>query len=302
MPSPRRPPRASNGSSDAPRIHLRQKASSTRSPRPGHRSRPGHGSLCIPPASPIAGSRLYSARPQPLRPTVYEECSLMRLRADPAHPTTTEADVLALPIYRDEELTGDLAELDSASGGAIRRAIEWGEFNVIEHAVALVDAGDLPVDRLLLVNGGTRGRGAWRARRVAAVATRRLQGRGAPRMALWLRDGEDDDVWEAAAIGAMAGTYRPTAIYGRVRDTDAMGRSVEEVICLGSASQAALDRGLALGEGVAFGRDLANRSANDLYPERMAEVARELEADGCSVEVLEPDEMARLGMGLLLGV
>jgi leucyl aminopeptidase len=226
----------------------------------------------------------------------------MRLRADPAHPTTTEADVLALPIYRDEELTGDLAELDSASGGAIRRAIEWGEFNVIEHAVALVDAGDLPVDRLLLVNGGTRGRGAWRARRVAAVATRRLQGRGAPRMALWLRDGEDDDAWEAAAIGAMAGTYRPTAIYGRVRDTDAMGRSVEEVICLGSASQAALDRGLALGEGVAFGRDLANRSANDLYPERMAEVARELEADGCEVEVLGPDEMRELGMGCLVGV
>ncbi len=34
----------------------------------------------------------------------------------------------------------------------------------------------------------------------------------------------------------------------------------------------------------------------------MAEAARELEADGCTVEVLEPDQMAELGMGLLLGV
>jgi leucyl aminopeptidase len=226
----------------------------------------------------------------------------MRLRADSSKPAEVKADVLAVPIYRDEAIEGDIGELDAASGGAIRRAIEWGEFNIVEHPVALVDGGDLPVEHLLLVNAARRGRGAWRAWRVGASATRRLQGRGARTMALWLRDGEDDDAWEAAAVGALAGTYRPTAIYGRRRDTDAMKRSVEEVICLGGARQAALDRGAQVGEGVAFGRDLANRASNDLYPERMAEVARELEGDGCSVEVLEPDQMRELGMGCLLGV
>jgi leucyl aminopeptidase len=226
----------------------------------------------------------------------------MRLRALHGTPATVEADVLAVPIYReDADLTGDLAELDAASGGAIRDAIQWGEFNTVEHATALIDAGNLPVGRLLLVNAGTRGRGAWRARRLAAAATRRLNGRGARTMALWLRDGEDADGWSAAATGAIAGTYRSTAIYGRVRDTDAMKRSVDEVIVLG-AEQEALDQGAVIGEGMAFGRDLANRAANDLYPERMADVARELEADGCTVEILEPDEMEKLGMGLLLGV
>jgi leucyl aminopeptidase len=226
----------------------------------------------------------------------------MRLRAVPGTPAAVEADVLAVPIYReDAELTGDLAELDTASGGAIRDAIEWGEFNAVEHATALIDAGDLPAGRLLLLNAGARGRGAWRARRLAAAATRRLNGRGARTLALWLRDGEDADAWSAAATGAIAGTYRSTAIYGRVRDTEAMNRSVDEVLVLG-AEQDALDQGAVIGEGMAFGRDLANRAANDLYPERMAEVARELEADGCSVEILEPDEMEKLGMGLLLGV
>ncbi len=57
-----------------------------------------------------------------------------------------------------------------------------------------------------------------------------------------------------------------------------------------------------MAEGVEFGRTLANRASNDLYPERMAEVARELEADGCTVEVLDVDDMQRLGMGALLGV
>jgi leucyl aminopeptidase len=227
----------------------------------------------------------------------------MRLRATADLPATVVADVLAVPIYReDAALTGDLAELDAASGGAIRAAIEWGEFNALEHPSALVDAGDLPVERLLLLNAGARGRGSFRARRLGAVATRRLNGRGARTLALWLRDGEDDDAWAAAAAGAVAGTYRSTAVYGRVRDTEAMKRSVDEVVFLGGASQEALDRGAHIGEGMAFGRDLANRSANDLSPAMTAEVAKELEADGCTVEILEPDDMAKLGMGLLLGV
>jgi leucyl aminopeptidase len=227
----------------------------------------------------------------------------MRMRATPSSPATVEADVLAVPVYRDElELTGDLAELDVASGGAIHDAIEWGEFNPIEHASALVDAGQLPAGRLLLLNGGVRGRGAFRARRLAQVATRRLNGRGARTLALWLRDDEDDDAWAAAAVGALAGIYRSTEIYGRVRDTDAMRRSIDEMLFVGGAPQAALDRGVLVGEGVAFGRDLANRSANDLHPERMAEIAREMSADGCTVEVLEPKDMEKLGMGALLGV
>ena len=190
----------------------------------------------------------------------------MRLRAVSGTPATIEADVLAVPIYReDADISGDLAELDAAAGGAITDAIVWGEFNVLEHPSALIDAPALPAGRLLLLNAGGRGRGAWRARRLAQVATRRLNGRGARTLALWLRDGEDRDAWSAAASGAVAGTYRSTEVYGRVRDTDAMKRSVDEVLVLG-ADQAALDEGAEIGEGLAFGRDLANRSANDLSP------------------------------------
>jgi leucyl aminopeptidase len=227
----------------------------------------------------------------------------MRVRATSGPPSAVEADVLAVPIYReDAEMAADLADLDAASGGAIARAIEWGDYNPLEHASALVDAGDLPARRLLLLNAGARGRGAFRARRLGAVATRQLNGRGASRLALWLRDGEEDAGWAAAVTGAVAGTYRATAVYGRVRDTEAMKRSIAELVCVGTPTQAALDRGLEIGEGSAFARDLSNRSANDLSPERMAEAARELEADGCTVEVLEPAQMEELGMGLLLGV
>ena len=123
-------------------------------------------------------------------------------------------------------------------------------------------------------------------------------------MALWLRDDETDEGFLAAAIGAQQGTYRPYATYGRVRDSAAMLRSVEEVVFVGDTVPSAdlLERARHMAEGVEFGRTLANRASNDLYPERMAEVARELTADGCTVEVLDVEAMRALGMGALLGV
>ena len=229
----------------------------------------------------------------------------MRVRAQSISPASVEADVLALPIYReDREFPPDLAALDAATGGAIRGAIDWGEFNIVEHHTALVDATGIGAPKVLLVNGIRRGRGAWRARRVASTASRRLQGRGAGSMALWLRDGEDADGFAAAAIGARQGTFRPHAYYGRTRDTAAMMRSVEELILIGDGAPSGdtMDRAAAVADGVEYGRTLANRASNDLYPERMADEARQLTADGCTVEVLGPEEMQALGMGALLGV
>jgi leucyl aminopeptidase len=229
----------------------------------------------------------------------------MRLRAESTDPAAIAADVLAVPIYReDKEITGDLAALDAATGGKISAAIDWGEFNILEDYTALIEAGGVAAQRILLVNGVRRGRGPWRARRIASTATRRLQGHGVERMALWLRDGEDEDGFVTAGIGAMQGTYRPYAYYGRVRDTADMLRSVEEVVLIGEGAPAAevMNRSLAMAEGVEFGRTLANRAANDLYPEKMAEVARGLEADGCRVEILDVPAMQALGMGALLGV
>jgi leucyl aminopeptidase len=226
----------------------------------------------------------------------------MRLRAEATDPASVEANVLAVPVYKeDDPFADDLANLDAAAGGVIRQAIEWGRFDIAEDYFALVDGGNLPVEHILIVNGVKRGRGPWRARRIGGVATRALQGSGASRMALWLRDDEDEDAVAAAAVGAIGGAYRPMDLYGRTRDTEAQKRTVEEVVFLG-ADQAVLDTAAVIAEGVTWCRDLSNRSANDLYPEKMAEEAKALEADGCTVEVLHVPEMRQLGMNALLGV
>jgi len=229
----------------------------------------------------------------------------MRVRADGSKPASVEADVLAVPIYLDDrELPPDLSELDEATGGAITRTLSWGEFNPVEDETALVEVEGINAARILFVASARRGRGAWRARRSASKAAKRLQGRGARSMAFWLRDGEGPDGYAAAAIGASQGTFRPYAYYGRVRDTPAMLRSVEELILIGQQApdERVLADAMAIADGVEWARELSNRSANDLYPERMAELARGLVDDGCTVEVLGPAEMQALGMGALLGV
>jgi leucyl aminopeptidase len=229
----------------------------------------------------------------------------MRVRAETTKPASVQADVLAVPIYLDDrELPPDLAELDAATGGAITRALSWGDFNPIENETGLVEVDGIGAGRLLFVASGRRGRGAWRARRSASKAARRLQGTGATSLAFWLRDGEGADAFAAAAIGATQGTYRPYAYYGRVRDTPAMLRSVEELVLIGEAAprDGALSDAMTIADGVEWARELSNRSANDLYPEKMAELARGLVDEGCSVEILGPAEMQALGMGALLGV
>jgi len=229
----------------------------------------------------------------------------MRVSAITADPSTVVADVLAVPFYRgDREWPADLAALDAACGGAIARALAWGEFEPIDEETALIEVSGIGAARILLIASGRRGRGPWRARRNASKATRRLQGRGATRMALWLRDGEDADGFAAAAIGAGQGTFRPYAYYGRVRDTPEMLRSVEELVLIGDGapSDEMMANAAEVADGVDWARTLANRSANDLNPETMASLAGGLEADGCTVEVLGPGEMEALGMGALLGV
>ena len=229
----------------------------------------------------------------------------MRVRAESTNPADVQADVLVVPIYRDDrDWPADLAALDAACGGAIARALSWGEFNPIEDETGLVEVEGIGVGRILLVASGRRGRGPWRARRIASKATRRLQGRAATCLAVWLRDGEGADAFAAAAIGASQGTFRPYAYYGRVRDTAATLRSVEELLLIGDGAptESVLQAAVAIADGVEWARTLSNRSANDLNPEAMAQLARGLEADGCTVEVLGPAEMASLGMGALLGV
>ncbi|WP_415034275.1 leucyl aminopeptidase [Azonexus sp.] len=70
-----------------------------------------------------------------------------------------------------------------------------------------------------------------------------------------------------------------------------------------AAAEQGLREGIAIGQGCAFSRDLANLPGNVCHPAYLADTARKLADDyGLSCEILETEAMAKLGMHALLAV
>ncbi|MFN9972258.1 MAG: leucyl aminopeptidase, partial [Phycisphaerae bacterium] len=55
-------------------------------------------------------------------------------------------------------------------------------------------------------------------------------------------------------------------------------------------------------DGVDLAREVVSEPANVIYPQSFAERCKELRSLGVTVEILDEKQMARLGMGALLGV
>jgi leucyl aminopeptidase len=80
--------------------------------------------------------------------------------------------------------------------------------------------------------------------------------------------------------------------------------SLQEIVIVGGGSGAAdaWKAREAVAEGVMFTRTLVTEPANIIYPESFVERCRPLADLGVKIEVLDPEAMAALGMGALLGV
>ena len=141
----------------------------------------------------------------------------MRLNVAAIAPWDVDADVLAVPIFRDEPIAGELAELNRRTSGAVERAVAFGDIDETDSKTALIQVDGVRAGQLLLVRAGSPSAPPREVRRTAATAVRRLRGRSAERLAIWLRGDGGGDVSEAAAVGAVAGTYRPADLYGRTR-------------------------------------------------------------------------------------
>ncbi len=152
--------------------------------------------------------------------------------------------------------------------------------------------------------------------RLGAAIERRLAGRPVRRLAVWLGaistslDGGAEAAAELITRGIVEGSYDPASLY-QTGDaaTKALPPVLDELILviLGTAGTAAAtraaERGAVIGEGTNLTRRLANRSANDVSPQVLADEARALAAaHGLWVDVLDEKRAAELGMGMFLAV
>jgi leucyl aminopeptidase len=146
--------------------------------------------------------------------------------------------------------------------------------------------------------------------RIAGSAERRLRGRTVATLAVWLDplavlDGGLEAAAELVARGVVEGSYEPHTIY---RDDAKAPPAVETLVLVAEQGDAGVlqhagDRGRIMGEGANLARGLANRSANDVSPEVLAEEAYGLaKQHGLWIDVIGPDQATQMGMGLFMAV
>jgi leucyl aminopeptidase len=237
----------------------------------------------------------------------------MQLRVVSDQPWDVAADVLVVPFVGELEFEGSLGEIDRRSGGELHALADFGELKSERYSAVILAPGQLRAGRLMVVAAGPADELTRQiVIRTASTVERRLGGRHVKSLAIWLGDladrikGGAEAVAELLARGVVEGSFEPAGIYRD--DVKSAPPALDELILVApGASPAALtraaERGVVMGEGANLARGLANRSANDVSPEVLAQEARAIaERHGLTIDVLGPEKAEELGMGMFLAV
>jgi leucyl aminopeptidase len=146
-------------------------------------------------------------------------------------------------------------------------------------------------------------------RRTAALAQQTAAGLSAGELVLTVGDRvadalEPDRVGLCLSEGAVLGAYE----YDPPRREQAKPKKAQHATLmaldgrLSAAFVKAADHGSKRAAAVCFARDLGNRPANLLTPQKLAAEAQKLRGKGISAKVLDESQMHKLGMGALLSV
>ena len=218
-----------------------------------------------------------------------------------------DTDLLFVPMLEGAD-AGELgAGLDEATRARVMRAVSAREIQGKPYELFLTPLESGRAERVALIGAGKQADfSTERLRRVATAAALSARQRRIKRLAFVHRGAID----ATAAVQAIAeGLSLASFSADRYKSGERGGPPADEMLVVMEAARdtgplaAAVERGRILGESSNIARELCNEPSNILTPsvfaERAASIGREA---GLAVEILDEDEIARLGMGLLLGV
>ncbi len=230
------------------------------------------------------------------------------LSSDSAESAATPCVVVG--VFEERVLSAAAARIDEKSGGAIKRLIEAGDVNGKPGTSQLLfGLPNVAAPRVLVVGLGEQKKfDAARFQRACAEAARVLKGLPIDSAVSYLTEVEvqaKDSTWivRAAALATDAQAYKYGATF-KPREKSRTPEFGALAFAAPPASTAALGTAEAIARGVRFTRELGNLPPNICTPAYIAEQAEKLaqEHPGVSCEILEEEDMEKLGMGALLGV
>jgi leucyl aminopeptidase len=218
-----------------------------------------------------------------------------------------DTELLVLPVFEGENVVSRLSGLDEATGGAVGRALASREMQGKPFEIFLtpVMKGWRAARIALLGAGKSTEFDTERLRRLGSAAALTARQRHIKRIGFVHRgDLEATAAVQAIAEGLMLANFSGDRYKSGERAAGPIDEAVVVVTGGDSASlERAVERGCILGESCNISRDLCNEPSNVLTPSVFADRAAEIgRAAGLGVSILDEDEIAQLGMGLLLGV
>jgi leucyl aminopeptidase len=220
-------------------------------------------------------------------------------------------DMLAFPLFEEErDQLDSLKDLEKATRGMLNFVFQTGEFKGELHQTCCIHRpAGLKARRILLVGAGKKRLfDPARLREVVGTSIRSARSLRCKTVAFCQRP--------VPAVRFAARVVGEGAIYAdfeadhyKTQDKEKEDRNIERFFLIGGAekhrdkTEKEIKQGIIIGEAVNFARILANEPANMLTPAQLEEKAVAAGAEaGLSVQVLEREEMERLGMNMLLAV
>jgi leucyl aminopeptidase len=245
----------------------------------------------------------------------------MQLQIETSPLDKLAADALAVICFepKDTKQQDNQMDAESISDPEIAEQSGWlaelrasGEFTGKLYETALLHRPHaIRAKRLMVIGGGAREKfSTVEARNIGGTLVRALNCKGVRSIALALGDlgGSSTRLAEyvtAATEGAILGAWEPDKYKSDPKIKEKQVDSFTVAVPNGDARELneALRRGEITGASQNLARDLVNEPANKLIPSVLAEAAKQM-ASECELacEVLDQNEMAKLGMGALLGV
>jgi leucyl aminopeptidase len=215
-------------------------------------------------------------------------------------------------FFGEKEPLSETGAVNDALDGKLFKFMREDKFKAKQGATYLFRTnGAIPAKRVLLVGLGKREEfGLEAVRQVAAATVNVAKGLGVKSIVSILHGAGEGDLKAAECSRAMVEgarlayytfeTYKKKPAKKRVQTLEIVSRNGRDV----RNAQKGIELGEIMARGTMFARDLVNTPAQDMHPESLVEVAKEI-AKGVGsirVRVYDREALERMGAGSLLGV
>ncbi|MBM7586235.1 leucyl aminopeptidase [Bacillus pakistanensis] len=221
------------------------------------------------------------------------------------------SDCVVVGLFNKPTFTGELTSLDESLNGMLTDFVKEGDLSSKLKGISKIHTfGKLPTKRLLFVGLGKEKNLTFdTVREALGVAAKTLKKMKVTSVSIAVDTFVTDSILASDIAHAFSESFTMATyeFHGYKKKSNEPEVSIEEVVALTKEdpeeTHAALQVGYAHGKGVNSARTLVNTPGNMLTSTKLSEYALELAKKyEFEVEILDKEDMERLGMGALLAV